>query len=115
PATPAAAGASPLPALALSPALFGRALPNLARLFVVRGAFVGHALRPHVLAVHRRDIEFLRRLCRVRVVGPGIDAQIAHDLPAQGPARHHPLDRLFDDPLRVLAREDLALAASLDA
>jgi hypothetical protein len=49
------------------------------------------------------------------MLGAGIDAQIAQDAPPERSARHHPLDRLLDDPFGVLAGEDRALAAPLDA
>src|SRR5262249_52448524 len=68
-----------------------------------------------VLAVQRADIEPLRLLRSVRVVGSGEDPEVLHDLAAERPARHHALDRLFDDPLRMLAVENGALAAPLDA
>src|SRR5882757_980441 len=73
------------------------------------------SLCPHILTVHRGDIERLGFLRRVRMLGAGIDAQIAQDAAPQRTARYHPLDRLLDDPLGVLAGEDRALAAPLDA
>src|SRR3954452_7268717 len=51
----------------------------------------------------------------MRVARSGIDAQIAHDLAAKWAARDHALHRLHDDALRVLAIEDRAGAALLDA
>ena len=44
-----------------------------------------------------------------------IDAQVAHQLAVQRPARKHALDGLFNDALRVLAVEDLARCALFDA
>src|SRR5262245_53102285 len=51
----------------------------------------------------------------MRVCGAGIDAQVLHLLTAERAARHHALHRLLDDTLRVLAAEDLADGAILDA
>src|SRR6516162_5012048 len=51
----------------------------------------------------------------MRVLRPGIDLEMAHDAPSQRSARHHPLHRLHDDALGILAFEDRALAAFLEA
>src|SRR5690606_34578139 len=71
--------------------------------------------RLRVLAVHRRDIENFRILGRMRMLGTGIDAQMAHLLPAQRTARHHALDRLDDRALGETAAERVAQLAFLDA
>src|SRR4030095_12797385 len=91
------------------------AAPAAGRLRPSRGYRCRTSLCPHILTVHRGDLERLRVLRRVRILGPGIHAQSAQDATAEGPARHHPLDRLLDDPLGMLAGEDRALAAPLDA
>ena len=51
----------------------------------------------------------------MRMFRSGKDPQILHDPAPERAARHHALDRLFDDPLGMLAVEDGALAAPLDA
>jgi hypothetical protein len=51
----------------------------------------------------------------VRVVGTGIDPEVLHHAAAERAARDHTLDRLLDDPLRMLAVENGALAAPFDA
>src|SRR6185437_12543376 len=69
---------------------------------------------PHVLAIHLGDIDLLRLLCLVRMLGAGIDVQVAELAAAQRPARDHALDRLLDDTLGETALEDLARRALLD-
>src|SRR6056297_204776 len=49
------------------------------------------------------------------VLSAGIDAQIGHLLARQAVARQHPLDGLHDDPLGVIAFQDLPGGARLDA
>src|ERR1700730_15468581 len=68
-----------------------------------------------VLAVQRGDIEKLRLLRLVRVLGSGKDPEVLHDPTPERPARHHALDRLLDDAFGMLAVENGALAAPLDA
>ena len=61
------------------------------------------------------DIELFRLLRRVRMVGAGIDPQIAELALAERPARQHALDGLLDDALGKLSFEDRARSALLDA
>src|ERR1700730_6885939 len=68
-----------------------------------------------VLAVQRGDIEKLRLLRLVRVLGSGKDPEVLHHAAPERSARHHALDRLLDDALRMFAIENGALAAPLDA
>src|SRR5579871_165570 len=68
-----------------------------------------------VLAVHRRDVEGFGVLGGMRVIGPGVDPEIAHLLATERATRDHPLDRLFEDALRELALEHLAGGDALDA
>src|SRR5665213_3572234 len=70
---------------------------------------------PLVLAVHRRDVERQRLLRLVRMSRSGIDLEMAHDAASERPARHHALHRLENNALRMLAVEDGAFAAALDA
>ena len=63
----------------------------------------------------RREVEHLGVLGAVRMLGAGVDAQVAHLLAAERAAREHPLDRLLDHPLGEAALEDLAGGAELDA
>src|SRR6516165_5534227 len=67
-----------------------------------------------IFAIQRGDIEELRLLRFMRVVGPGKDPQVLHDPAPELPARDHPLDGLLDDALWVSAVEDGTLAAPLD-
>src|SRR6478735_3747555 len=62
---------------------------------------------PCILAVEGGDIDLLRALCLVRMLGAGIDAQIAELLAAERSARQHPL--------RMLAIENLCRSPLLDA
>src|SRR3954454_21381471 len=61
-----------------------------------------------VLAVHRRDVEGLRVLAAVRMLGAVVEMKSAHLVAAQRTARDHALDRLFEDALGETALEDLA-------
>src|SRR5579862_1638486 len=49
------------------------------------------------------------------MIGAGIDPEMTHHRAAERPTRDHTFDRLLDDPLGMLAIEDRALTASLDA
>src|SRR5215467_13762333 len=69
---------------------------------------------PHVLAVHLGDINLLRLLRLMRVLGAGIDVEIAHLLTAERTARNHAFDRLLDDALGETALEDLTRGTLLD-
>ena len=51
----------------------------------------------------------------MRMLGAGVDAQIAELHPAERAARDHALDRLLDDALGEAALEQLARCALLDA
>src|SRR5262249_34290101 len=68
-----------------------------------------------ILAVERGDIEKLRLLGFVRMLGSGKDPEVLHDPTPERAARHHGLDRFLDDALRMFAVEDCPLAASFDA
>src|SRR3981081_594879 len=70
---------------------------------------------PHVLAIHRCDIERLGLLGLVRMLGAGIDAQGAHLHAAERSARDHALDRLLDHALGEAALENRPGGAFLDA
>src|SRR5690606_3270599 len=70
---------------------------------------------PDVLLVQRADVDRLRLLSGVRMLGAGIDAQIAELLLAERAARQHALDSLLDDAVRETAGEDIARGAFLDA
>src|SRR5215510_1605448 len=70
---------------------------------------------PHVLAVHRSNVELFRVLRRMWVIGALVDAKIAELDPSERPARQHALDRLFDDPLREAPLHDRLGGALLDA
>src|SRR5690348_17704036 len=70
---------------------------------------------PHILAVHRSDVQDFRLLRFVGVVWPGVNTQIAKLHAAQWPARDHALDGLLDDALGEAALEDRPGRALLDA
>src|SRR5271156_3135191 len=70
---------------------------------------------PHVLAVHLGDVDFLGDLGLMRMLRPGIDAQIAELYAAKRPARNHALDGLLDHALGETALEDGLRRAFLDA
>src|SRR5690625_53130 len=70
---------------------------------------------PRVLGIERGDIQHFRLLRFMRMLGPGIDAEIRELRPAEPPARHHALDRLLDDALRMLAIQNLLGRAVADA
>src|ERR1700722_832072 len=70
---------------------------------------------PHVLAIHRSNVDRLGLLGLVRMFGPGVNAQITELHPAQWSPRNHPLDRLLDHPLGKTALEDRLCGAFLDA
>ena len=61
------------------------------------------------------DVERLGLLGLMRMLGAGIDAQIAHLLAAERAAREHALDRLLDHALGEAALEDRLRGAFLDA
>src|SRR5205085_8777847 len=58
-----------------------------------------------VLAVHRRDVERLRILAAVRMLGAVVEVQGAHLVAAERATRDHALNRLFEDTLREAALE----------
>src|SRR5579875_1668914 len=68
-----------------------------------------------VLRVARSEIDSLGLLRLVGMARPGVDPEVAHLLASERSARDHPLNRLVDCPLRMLAAEDLAHRALLDA
>src|SRR5471030_152250 len=70
---------------------------------------------PHVLAIHRGDVDRLGLLGLVRMLGPGIDAQVAELHAAKRPARNHALDGLLEHALGETALEDRLRGAFLDA
>src|SRR5690242_7014938 len=68
-----------------------------------------------VLGVQRADIQRLRLLRLMRMLGAGINAQVG-ELPfAQRAAREHALDRLLHHALGIFAGHDGASRALLDA
>src|ERR1700712_2820496 len=70
---------------------------------------------PHVLAIHRSDINRLGLLSFMRMFGAGVNAQIAHLHAAERTARDHAFDGLLDDALGKATLEDRLCAAFLDA
>src|SRR6266542_369118 len=70
---------------------------------------------PPVLAVHGADVERFGLLRRMRMIGPGVDAQVSQLLAGERPARQHPLDRILDDALGKLPLDDRLRGAFLDA
>jgi len=60
---------------------------------------------PHVLAIHRSDVDRLGLLGLVRMLGPGVNTQIAELHAPQWPARDHALDRLLHHALGKTALE----------
>src|SRR3979411_2730190 len=70
---------------------------------------------PHVLAVHRSDIERLGLLGLVGMLGAGINPQISELHAPKRPARYHALDGFFDHALGKTALEDRLRSAFLDA
>src|SRR5262249_28291854 len=70
---------------------------------------------PHVLAVHRSDINLLGLLGFMGMFGAGVDAQIAHLHAADRTTRDHALDRVLDDALGETTLEDRLRGALLDA
>src|SRR3990172_9002817 len=70
---------------------------------------------PYILGVEGGNIELHGTLRLVRMLRPCIDAQIPELLPAERTARQHPLHRLLQHPLGMLAVENLFGGAFLDA
>src|SRR6202165_3972910 len=70
---------------------------------------------PHVLAIHRSNIERLGLLGLVRMLGAGVNAQIAELDTAKRPARNHALDGLLDHALGKTSLEYRLRGAFLDA
>src|SRR5215217_5977328 len=70
---------------------------------------------PHVLAIHRSNIARLRLLGFVRMLRPGVHAQVTKLHAAKRTARNHALDRLLDHALGKAALEDRLSRALLDA
>src|SRR4029078_4283948 len=68
-----------------------------------------------VLAVHGRDIEDLRVLAAVRMLGAVVEMQSAHLIAAKRAARDHALNRLLKNALRETALEHLAGGDFLEA
>src|SRR6195952_1771026 len=85
--------------------------PNWSRDCMVSDILCG----PHVLAIHRSDVERLGLLGFMRMLGAGINTQIAELHAAKRPARDHALDGLFDHALGEAALEDRLGGAFLDA
>src|SRR4051794_35674563 len=61
-----------------------------------------------VLAVHRRDVERLRVLAAVRMLGAVVEMKRAHLVAAERPARNHAFDRFLKHALGEAALEHLA-------
>src|ERR1700730_8538839 len=70
---------------------------------------------PHVLAIHRSDINRHGLLGFMRMFGTGVNAQIAHLHAAERTARDHALDGLLDHALGETTLEDRLRGAFLDA
>src|SRR5437899_8556142 len=70
---------------------------------------------PHVLAVHRSNINRLGLLGFMRMFGAGVNAQIAHLHATERTARDHTLDGLLDHALGEATLEDRLRGALLDA
>src|SRR6476646_2982436 len=70
---------------------------------------------PHVLAVHRSDINRLGLLGFMWMFGAGVNAQIAHLDAAERTARDHALDGLLKHALGEATFEDRLRGAFLDA
>src|SRR5476649_2681218 len=70
---------------------------------------------PHVLAVHRSDIDLLGLLGFMRMLGPGINPQVAELHAAKRSTRNHALDGLLDHALREATLEDRLCGTFLDA
>src|SRR5258705_1917134 len=70
---------------------------------------------PHVLAIHRSDIERLGLLSLVRMLGAGINPQVTELNAAQRTARNHALDGFLDHALGKTTLEDRLCRAFLDA
>src|SRR5450756_2826673 len=70
---------------------------------------------PHVLAIHRSDIERLGLLGLVRMLGAGVDPQITELNAAKRSARNHALDGLLDHARGETALEDRLGGTFLDA
>src|SRR6478672_3249165 len=70
---------------------------------------------PHVLAIHRSDIDRFGLLSLVRMLGTGVNAQVTELNPAQRTARNHALDGLLDYALGKTTLEDRLCRAFLDA
>src|SRR6476469_5733702 len=68
-----------------------------------------------VLAVHRRDVERLRVLAAVRMLGAVVEVKRAHLVAAERPARDHALNRFLKHALGEAALEHLARGDLLDA
>src|SRR5438309_6762940 len=70
---------------------------------------------PHVLAIHRSDINRLGLLGFMRMFGAGVNTQIAHLHAAQRTTRDHAFDGLLDHALGEATLEDRLRGALLDA
>src|SRR5690349_8815087 len=70
---------------------------------------------PHILAIHRSNVQDFRLLRFMRMVWPWVNAQIAELHAPQWPPRDHALDGLLDNALGEAALEDRPGRALLDA
>src|SRR5580704_18435838 len=70
---------------------------------------------PHVLAIHRSNIQSLGLLGFMWMLRPAVNPQIAELHAAKRPARNHALDGLLDHALGETALEDRPCGALLDA
>src|SRR4051812_39589713 len=68
-----------------------------------------------VLGVHGGDVERHRLLCRVLMLGTGIYIEMLHLPTLQRASRNHPLHRLLQHALRMLALQPLTDRAPLDS
>src|SRR3984957_21148589 len=70
---------------------------------------------PHVLGIHRSNVTGFGLLGFMRMLRPGVNAQITKLPAAERPARNHALDGLLDHALRKATLEDRLGGAFLDA
>src|ERR1700722_5377397 len=70
---------------------------------------------PHVLAIHRSNVHRFGLLGFMRMLRPGVNAQVAELYTAEWPARNHALDGLLDHALGKATLEDRLGRTFLDA
>src|ERR1700760_1809442 len=70
---------------------------------------------PHILAIHRSNVHRFGLLGFMRMLRPGVNAQVAELHTAEWPARNHALDGLLDHALGKATLKDRLGRAFLDA